>query len=165
MSSKSSPMCKVIAMLVLAGVLAFSPNLPNLLAGGKRSDSEVKVTATASKPGADGEQVVTVKMNINKGWHIYANPVGNGELTSAQTTVKIAAKTAPKDVKVDFPKGKVKEDKLVGNYLVYEDQVTIKAKVHRAEGDTSPLEVTVGFMACHAKGVCLTPAKVKLTVP
>jgi thiol:disulfide interchange protein len=108
---------------------------------------------------------VTVKVDINKGWHIYANPVGNEDLVSAQTVLKINAKTPPKDVKVDFPPGKVKKDKLVGDYLVYEDQVAIKAKIRRAEGDTGPLEVSVRFMACHAKGICLQPATVKLTVP
>ena len=39
-----------------------------------------------------------------------ANPVGNPDQESAATTVTIAGKTKPKDVKVDYPKGKLVKD-------------------------------------------------------
>src|SRR5688572_15752352 len=76
----------------------------NLTAGGKKSDSEVKVTATAKKD-AQGNEVVTVNLEINKGWHVYANPVGNEDLAPAQTTVTVNSKTKPKEVKVVYPDG------------------------------------------------------------
>jgi hypothetical protein len=131
---------------------------------GKKSDSVVKVAATADKPDADGKQVLTVTFAMEGKWHIYANPVDNDMLTSAQTVISVAGKEKPRDVKVDYPPGKLVKDKVVGDYKVYEDKVAIKANVHRAKGDTGPLELTVKFMACDDK-TCLLPATVKLTVP
>ncbi len=132
-----------------------------LEAGGKKSDSEVKVTAKAGKLGADGKQVVTITMVHNKGWHSYANPVGNDELTSTQTIVTVSAPVKPVLVKVEYPAGKVVKDKTVGDYKVYENKIDIPVTVQRAQGDSGPLEVSVRFMACHDKGVCLLPATVK----
>ncbi|MCI0379128.1 MAG: protein-disulfide reductase DsbD N-terminal domain-containing protein [Gemmataceae bacterium] len=133
-------------------------------AGGKKSDAEVKVTAKGAKPDAGGKQVVTITMIHNKGWHSYANPVGNEDFENAQTEVKITAKTKPEKIKIEYPEGKLHKDKIVGDYKIYEDKVEIKAVVQRAAGDASPLEVSVRFMACHEKGVCLLPATVKLKV-
>jgi len=132
--------------------------------GGKKSDSEVKVSAKAGKIDDAGKQIVTVTLAVNKGWHVYANPVGNADLRSSQTVVTVTAKEKLEQVKIDYPEGKIINDKLVGNYRTYEGQVDIKANVQRAKGDTGPLEVSVRFMACHDKGVCLLPATVKLTV-
>jgi uncharacterized protein YyaL (SSP411 family) len=134
-------------------------------AGGvKKSDSLVKAKAEADKIGADGKQTVKVTLNVEKGWHIYANPVGNPDQESAATTVTITGKTKPKDVKVDYPKGKLVKDMLVGNYIVYEGEVVIKAVVERAQGDTGPLEVSVKLQACN-ESTCLLPATIKLSVP
>jgi hypothetical protein len=132
--------------------------------GPKKSDAVVRVAATADKPDAEGKQVVTVTLTIDKGWHTYANPPGLEDLAPVQTTVTVTAKTKPEDVKVDYPKGKEINDKVLGKYLVYEDRVSIKAAVRRAKGDTSPLEVSVRFQSCDDK-MCLLPATVKLTVP
>src|SRR5439155_14185102 len=113
-------------------------------AGGvKKSDSVVKAKAEAEKIGADGKQSVKVTLTVEKGWHIYANPVGNPDQESAATTVTITGKTKPKDVKIEYPKGKLVKDMLVGNYIVYEGEVVIKAVVERANGDSAPLEVAV----------------------
>ena len=131
----------------------------------KKSDAVVKAEATAGKPDDDGTQVVTVTLAIDKGWHIYANPVGFEDLASAQTTVSVSAKAKPEDVRVEYPEGKAIKDKtLDAEYRTYEDKVTIKATVRRAKGDTGPLDVTVKFQACDEKR-CLLPATVKLTVP
>jgi uncharacterized protein YyaL (SSP411 family) len=134
--------------------------------GAKRSDSVVKVQATAApeKPGTDGIQTVMVMLAIDKGWHIYANPVGQEDLAAAQTTVTMEAKTKPEEVKIDYPKGKAISDKVLGKYWVYEDKVSIKATIRRAAGDTSPLEVTIKFQSCSDQ-LCLLPATVKVTVP
>jgi uncharacterized protein YyaL (SSP411 family) len=134
--------------------------------GAKKSDSVVKVTATASpdKPGSDGKQTVTVTFLIDKGWHIYANPPGLDDLVSVQTKIAVDANVKPQDVQVQYPEGKLIDDPAVGKYRVYEDTVAVKATVRRAPGDTSPLQLTVTFQSCDAKQ-CLLPAKVKLTVP
>jgi hypothetical protein len=134
----------------------------------KTSASVVKVTATADKPDADGKQSVTITLMIDKDWHTYANPVGNEDLESTQTVVTIGAKVKPTEVKIDYPKGKLIKDSVVGNYSIYEDKVTIKATVRRAKGDTSPLEVSVKISACidtPKLKKCLTQATVKVSVP
>jgi uncharacterized protein YyaL (SSP411 family) len=133
--------------------------------GAKKSDSVVKVTAKAEpeKPGADGKQVVTVTLEIDKGWHTYANPVGLEDLASSQTEVSVSSKTKPQVVKVEYPEGKEINDTVVGKYKVYEGKVSIKATVERAAGDTGPLEITVKFQACDEKR-CLLPATKTLKI-
>jgi uncharacterized protein YyaL (SSP411 family) len=135
-------------------------------AGGavKKSDSLVKAKAEAEKIGADGKQTIKITLTVEKGWHIYANPVGNPDQESAATTVTITGKVNPKDVKIDYPKGKLVKDMLVGNYIVYEGEVVIKAVVERAKGDTGPLHVSVKLQACN-ESTCLLPATIKLSVP
>src|ERR1700674_4109437 len=67
----------------------------------KKSDSVVKVTATADKPDREGNQTITITLDIDKPWRIYANPVNNGMLASAQTTVKITS--VVENVKLTYP--------------------------------------------------------------
>ncbi len=149
------------ALLGMYGVLALDP----AQAGGKKSDGEVKVAVESTKP-EGGKQVITVKLDINKGWHIYGNPVGFEDLAAAQTVVSVGGKTKPASVKVDYPKGMEINDKVLGGkYRVYEGSVAIKATVQRAEGDAGPLEVSIRFQACNDKGSCLQPATVRKTVP
>ena len=127
-------------------------------AGAKRSDAHVKVQAKAG-PQEGGKQKVTVSLDVAPGWHIYANPVGNEDLVPAQTVVQFKADGKPAEATIDYPKGKVHKDKIVGDYHVYEDKVTITATV---EGK-GPLEVSVKLQACDSKR-CLLPATVKVKV-
>ena len=150
---------KMLAMFTLF-ILSAALLLP-ARAGGQKSDAEVKVDVAAAKPDATGKQTVTIELNVNPGWHIYANPVGNEDLASTQTVVKVAGKNKPASVNVSYPKGKLKQDKLVGDYVVYEGKVAIKAVIQRAAGDAEPLEVSVRFQACNEKGICLFPATVR----
>ena len=155
-----------LAACVFTGAaLAACLMLGSAHAGGKKSDAEVKVSIAAGKPDTAGKQVITIELDINKGWHIYSNPVGNDDLAAAQTEVKVSGKTKPASVKIDYPKGQIINDKVVGKYGVYEDKIAIKATVQRAEGDTGPLEVSVKFQACNDKGSCLFPATVRKMVP
>ncbi|MFO0843240.1 MAG: protein-disulfide reductase DsbD N-terminal domain-containing protein [Gemmataceae bacterium] len=125
----------------------------------RRSDEVVKATAKADKPDADGKQVVTITLDIDKEYHIYANPIGNEDLASNQTTLTLAGKG--KLEKVEYPAGKVKADKVVGDYKVYKDKVTIKATVRRAAGDGEPVEFAIKLMAC-TDTKCLQPGTVKV---
>lgn len=133
-------------------------------AKGLRSDSVVKVTAKADKPNAENEQTVVVTFTIDKGYHIYANPVGQEKLTDSQTNVTVASRANPLVAKLTYPPGKVVKDETVGDYQIYEGEVVVKVAVKRAAGDATPLEVSATFMACTDK-TCLLPASVKLTVP
>jgi DsbC/DsbD-like thiol-disulfide interchange protein len=128
----------------------------------KKSDTVVKAEAKADKVGEDGTQVVTITLTIDKGWHVYANPVGNEDLTDTQTTVSVSSKNKLQDVKVDYPAGKLVKDKTVGDYKTYEGTVTIKVTVRRAKGDTEPLDVAVKVQAC-SDSSCLAGSTIKLT--
>jgi DsbC/DsbD-like thiol-disulfide interchange protein len=149
--------------LVIAGSVA-SRLEPELLAQVKKSDAFVKVTAKGGKADSDGKQAVTITIQIEKGWHIYANPVGDDSLKPVQTVVTVTGKEKPQDVKVEYPEGKtVKDPDLKIEYKTYEDKVEIKAQVQRAKGDSGPLEVSVKVQACTDKN-CLLPATVKVAV-
>src|SRR5438105_9882874 len=79
--------------------------------GSKKSDSKVKASASASKV-ENGKQTVTITLDIEKGWHLYANPVNhnNDFLEANQTTVKVGAKDKVQ-FKVKYPAGEQKVDK------------------------------------------------------
>jgi uncharacterized protein YyaL (SSP411 family) len=133
----------------------------------KKSDSVVKTMASAEKPDATGKQVVTVTLDIEMGWHLYANPVGEPDLKTNETTVKIAGKGNPKVINIDYPKGKTVKETVNDvdiEYSIYEGKVTIKATIQRAANDKEPLDVAVTLNACRGKS-CLLPATVKLSVP
>jgi len=153
-----------ITRVVFAVLLAAHFCGAAVFAQGKKSDSVVKATAKAEKPDADGKQTVTITIAVDKGWHIYANPVGLDDLASAQTNVTINAKSKPQEVKVTYPAGTLVKDKTVGDYKVYSDTVTIKANVVRAKDDASPLDVSIKVTAC-TEAKCLLPATIKVSVP
>lgn len=147
------------ALVVLLGGAGVAP----VAAQVKKSDSVVKIDAKAGPIGEDGMQVVTLTLAIDKDWHLYANPVGNEDLNSAQTSVDLSADKPLGSVSIDYPVGKLVKDSIVGDYFTYEDKVTIKAKVKRASGDTGPLTAILKFQAC-TKNRCLLPAEVSVSV-
>ena len=110
--------------------------------------------------GATCNQTVTIALDIDKGWHLYANPVSNDTLTTVQTLVKFPGKEA----KITYPPGKTVKDKVVGDYSTYEGKVTIKAQIKRSGDDKGPLEFTIRIQACN-KDSCLATATVKKSVP
>jgi hypothetical protein len=128
-----------------------------------KSDTVIKVTATADKPDDEGTQVVTVTLAIDKDYHAYANPIGAKDFPGVATQVTIKADNKPQKVKIDYPKGKLVKDAAVGNHFIYENKAVIKATVFRTKGDTGPLEVSVKLQACTSK-TCLEPSIVKLMV-
>lgn len=153
---------RVIApVAVLAGLVIGLGAAIDLQAGGKKSDSQVKITTAASKIDGDGNQLVVITLDINKGWHAYANPVGNPDLRPSQTVVKVLSKI--EGAKIEYPQGKLHVDKTLGDYKVFEGKVAIKAAVKRAAGDTGPLELAITLQVCN-DSTCLLPATVKLAV-
>ena len=160
--ARSSPRFLVgVLALTLPAILLCNAGL--VLAQAKKSDSVVKVEAKADKPDADGKQTITITLDIESPWHVYANPVENEDLTSAQTVVSVASKGKLDNVKVAYPAGKLQKDN-DEKFKIYEGKVTIKAEVKRARGDTSPLEVTIKLQACNDK-TCLVPATIKKELP
>jgi DsbC/DsbD-like thiol-disulfide interchange protein len=140
-----------LACVVVAGAVTAAP---------KKSEDNVKIAVKADKP-VDGKQVVTLTLDVAKGWHAYANPVGHVDLTDVQTVVTFSAggKTVP--AKVEYPAGKLVKDNVIGEYKVYEGTVTIKATIDRpADGS---VEATVKFQTC-TETMCLLPSTVKVKV-
>lgn len=128
----------------------------------QKSDSKVKVNVTADKPAADGNQVVKISLEIEPGWHLYANPPGNNLLNTSATKVTFAGKDKIDGVTVDYPPGTTVKDKDIGDYLIYQGKVEIKATVKRSPGD-GPLTLSVKVQACSegADAKCLAPATVQ----
>ena len=129
-------------------------------AGGTKSDSKVQVAAAADKAGPDGQQLVTVTITIEKGWHIYANKLPD-DFAGIATAITIKAQSKPEEVKIDYPEGAKAKD---GDYRVYEGKVTIKAHITRAKNDNSPLGLSVNLQAC-SDTTCLPPATVEVVAP
>jgi uncharacterized protein len=146
------------------GQLASARQEPRSGGGGAiLSDSKVQVRATAERPDAGGNQVVTLSLRIEPGWHVYANPAPP-DFPGIPTTVTVEGKNKPESVKVEYPKGKLVRDQVAGDHSIYEGTVVIKATVRRAKADASPLGVRIMLQACN-ENKCLQPATVKLTVP
>jgi hypothetical protein len=152
--------CVALLAALAVGLMA---SVNPVLAQGKKSDSVVKAKATADKS-TDGKQVVTITLEIDPKYHLYANPVGQEDLSSAQTTVSFTGKTKPDSVKIEYPEGKLKKDTTLGDYKIYTGKVAIKAIVQRAKGVTGGLEVSIKLQACSDKS-CLAPATIKVAVP
>jgi hypothetical protein len=153
-----------LALALLPGLLLVLAGNEAGAQGAKKSADVVKISAKADKPDDNGKQTVTATLTIEKPWHLYANPVGQEDLAEAQTVLTVKAKEKLGDVKIEYPPGKVFKDKVVGDYKVYEGEVTVKATVKRTKGDTSPLELTFKFQACDDKS-CLQPATVTVNAP
>jgi thiol:disulfide interchange protein len=132
-----------IALCALALILAIG----NVSVHAQSSDKFVKAAATATKADAAGKQTVTLTLEINKGYHIYANPVKNKEFKDIQTVVTATSQVKLADVKVNYPAGTY-YNKLNLPCQVYEGKVTIQATVQRAAGDTGPVSVAVRFYTC-----------------
>lgn len=140
----------------LAAAFALLACTAAALAQAKTSESVVKATATAKVDG--GNRAVTITLDVDPKYHVYANPIGNKDFEDNQTTVVGSGKT--KVVKVEYPAGELKKDKDVGDYNIYKGKVVIKATV---EG-TGPAELGIKVQACTDKS-CLLPATIKLSVP
>lgn len=137
----------VLALLVFTAVV---------LAQGKSSDAVIKASATAKAAG--GKRVVTITLDVDSKYYIYANPIGNKEFEDNQTTVTLTSKG--KLGKVDYPAGEVVKDKIIGDYTVYRGKVTIQADV---EGE-GPQTFGIKVQAC-SKSACLLPSTLKVSVP
>lgn len=126
----------------------------------KTTDKVVTVTAKAEKPAADGTQKVNVTVKIEKGYHIYANPIGNDDLDNNKSVLTVSGADL---VSVDYPKGKTIVDKVLGDYNTYEKEITITAKIKRKAGATGNVEANLKCQACTDKS-CLPAITIKTKV-
>ena len=157
--------CRQSGVCLLA-VFFFAVAVEANQAGGK-SDSQVKLSATGGKIEANGRQQITITMEVNNGWHAYANEVKHEDYEPNRTEVKITGSKKLEAVTISYPPGEKHvvqhADGKKDIFQVYEGRVIIQATVTRAAGDTGPLEVSVRYMTCNDKE-CLLPETVKLQV-
>lgn len=143
-------------MRFFAGVVLFLAWPVIYAQAGGKSDTKVKATATAEKLAADGKQKVTITLDIEKNWYLYANPLGGNKYAEdnlSDNKIIISFKAKDKlQADVNYPKGKFKSEVIskdeVAEYHIYQNQVTIAALVRRTAGDGSPLEIMVQVNAC-----------------
>jgi thiol:disulfide interchange protein len=85
-------------------------------------------------------------------------------LGDSQLVVKVVGSDS---AKIEYPKGKLVNDKFLGKFKKYDDKIEVRATVDRKAGDSSPLQLTVALQSCSdsAPLICLPPAVVKVTVP
>jgi DsbC/DsbD-like thiol-disulfide interchange protein len=150
-----------LAPLALALAVCFVVCSLSVAQGGKKSDSVVKAKARVENQQGNKATIV-VHLDIQKGWHLYANPVGHEDLTPSQTVVTVGGVKAD-SISIKYPAGIAKQDKILGKYNVYEDQVEIRATVER-QAANMPVEVGVRLSACDDKH-CLPPSKIQMTLP
>jgi len=164
-SMKSEPTAVPHALAALDAALPLGAlkDLPTRLAetvkDPKSSADVVKVELTGGNL-ADGLETVHVVISVAKGWHVYANSVGNDTLAESATKVEIRAdgkKPAYHDA--TYPKGLRKKSEL-GEYDVYEGTVGIPVVLARDQiKDAKAITARVTITACNDK-VCLKPATV-----
>jgi uncharacterized protein YyaL (SSP411 family) len=126
----------------------------------KKSEDVVNIAASASKPDADQRQTATISIAIDKSWHLYANPVP-ADFPGIPTTVTIEAQGKARDATIEYPRGTLVQDKVLGDYYVYEGKVKIQAVVKRTKEDNSSLSAVIKLQACSDKQ-CLLPSTVKI---
>jgi hypothetical protein len=161
---------RLVTAVIVPAVLVTAVNAQTERA--RRIDRIVKVKAAATAPDRDGRQVVTVTLDINKEYGVYANPAGSGEFKEdfkpVEMKVTVSAGEKLKDVKVDYPAAETHTITCGGEPLpvsrLYHGTVNVRVHVRRVKGDTSALEVNLACTPYHPAR-CYPPAAFKLKVP
>jgi thiol:disulfide interchange protein len=152
------------SMLFLSGILISLQLACAVNAQGADSSKVVKVEIAKDPATTAEEKLVVITLSVEPGYHLYANPVVNPDLTSVQTSIGIKSEGKSIPTKVEYPAGKLVKDDVVGDYSTYEGTVKIKLRVAVPRNQTSPLEVVVKYQACSKKS-CLAPAVATLQLP
>lgn len=154
----------VLACLCSGGSVRTEPNQEEKkepLAPG--IDRVVKAHASAGRADVNGKQTVTVRLTIEKGWHIFANPVESDFYREAETKLTMTSQGKISDIHVVYPPGKTLQDDS-GSFKAYEDEVTITANLRRASGN-GPLELSIRLQACSAEKKRCILGTIRMTVP
>ena len=114
---------------------------------------------------------MTITLEIEKGWSVFANPIENERFVSWQTVVSLKPTMKPTSLKIEYPRGKVYTDPLAPetNCRYYDGEIEIKAFLQRSPGDKGPIEVEVVFVArgetAPGQTTFLFPRQLKVKVP
>jgi uncharacterized protein (TIGR02996 family) len=107
----------------------------------------------------DGKQKLQVKLAIEEGYCIFANPSDHDQLPPTRFVLSRG------HAAVTYPPGEVVRDPVAGDYRVYRGDVTLEAVVTRAAGDSAPLEVAVLVRPFDKTGIRGPAKSLKATVP
>lgn len=151
-------------MFLLATFLASAILAGATYAQGSDSSKVVKLEISKDPSSTADEKTILVTLSVEPGYHIYANPVVNPDLSSVQTSVSVKVEGKSIPIKVDYPDGKLVKDAVVGDYATYEGTVKIKFRVMVPKNEKSQPEVVVKYQACSKKS-CLAPAMATLKLP
>jgi len=149
---------RILASALVMAVLLAAGGPAN--AQSKKSDGKVKATASAKKAG--GQTTVTITLEVEKSWYLYANPVGHDDFASNRTEVEFKVGGKKVAAKIEYPAGEVKKDKTIGDLKIYKDKVTITAVVDTTEAITA--EIKVNSCSLGKDGRCLLPGTVTLKI-
>jgi DsbC/DsbD-like thiol-disulfide interchange protein len=132
----------------------------------KKEEQQVKIEAHLSvdRLPAGGKCQILIRLTVQPGWHIHANPASSDELVA--TEVEFKGKQGTKLTNVKYPKGKsIKLENLDAPISAYEGKADIRGVLEipsSAAGQAEEMEITVKYQACNDEK-CLFPTKVKLT--
>jgi uncharacterized protein YyaL (SSP411 family) len=138
----------------------------------KKKPDEVSAKAFLSvdRLPAGSTCLVLVQLQIVEGWHIHANPAGDGEDLPTELTVD--SSLGSELTKIRYPKGKtmarpepISDDQ--PPMSIYSGQVAIVGTLEvpaDIAGQQEELTISVRYQACNDKQ-CVVPKTLKLTVP
>jgi hypothetical protein len=116
--------------------------------------SEDHVTASLTRREADPAQLV-VRLGIDEGWHVNANPA------SLPFLIPTAVEVRGAEAVIRYPEGRpLRSEFAPEEILVYEGRVEIPVTL---ESDASPAHVALRYQACDER-ICLPPARAELGV-
>lgn len=111
---------------------------------------------------------VAVRVQIKPSFHLYGPPPVGSEMLVQATTVQLLPAEGLRAGTVKLPKGKAKEDPLLGGMVtVYEDSIWFTFDVDidaNASSGARDLKIELSYQACDEK-VCLQPGKIVLSTP
>lgn len=132
------------------------------------SAEKVRMTAwMASTSVARQAPAIMVRLAINQGWHVNANPASLRFLIP--TTVKARINHQDVKLKLSYPPGRDSHIKLDGKSIfVYDNNTILNAGVPASTLATArsvgSVRLVVTVQSCSDKGICLAPAQLRSTI-
>jgi hypothetical protein len=130
----------------------------------KKLPKPVIASAILVKNSKNGCPCINLTLCIRKGWMMYANPVGLKDLEDLATRVAVIGKGKKVlSAVVDYPRGAVMKDALVGSWLAYKGKVVFPIRLNKKQQWNDCLNVKITFNARNAT-FCGPPETVQVKV-
>lgn len=145
---------------------------------GMDSTSKVKASLSTSTPDKNGKQTLSIALDIEEGWYLYANPTKANKAAEDivgenQTRVTFSANGKKVEAKIMYPEGVQKTEVISkdeeARWHIYQKKATIICEIHRTP-DVNNITAEVFVNACliGANGrtvTCLPQGKIVVKVP